>query len=96
MKVDSGRVGITNLLDLNKPIEEVNINSGIWTVYLFAFNLGSDQSYDRRVERPKLDSDELTDEQLKNNWEYERYRIVLVPGMQTPIGILRGTANKGE
>ncbi|BAU13300.1 hypothetical protein LEP3755_38390 [Leptolyngbya sp. NIES-3755] len=94
LKVDSGKVGITNLLYLRKPVKEVTIDAGIWTVYLLAFSLGSDEFHNRGIERPKLDSDRLTDEQLRNNWEFERYRIVLVPGMQVPIGVLHGTATK--
>lgn len=78
LKIDSGGVGITNLLYL-EPIKEVSVNSGIWTVYLLAFNLG-------------VDSEESSDEQLRANWEVERYRIVLVPDFRTPIGILYRTA----
>lgn len=92
LKIDSGKVGITNLSYLNEPIKEVSLNSGVWTVYLLAFNLGSDQYWDRRVARSERKSETLSDEQLKTNWEFERYRIIFVPSFQTPIGVLRGTA----
>lgn len=90
LKVDSGKVGITNLLSMSEPIKIVFVEPGVWTVYLLAFNLGSDQFWDRRVVRPERNPEPLSDEQLKANWEYERYKIVLVPGFQTPIGVLRG------
>lgn len=96
LRIDSGRVAITNLLFLDEPIKQVDIRPGVWTIYLLAFNLGTDQLFNRRIPRPESRSgkqpDELTDVQLKANWEFERYQIILVPGFQTPIGVLHGTA----
>lgn len=94
LKVASGRVGITDLLYLHEP-KEISINSGVWTVYLLAFNLGSDQYWHRRVARTERNPERLSDEQLRANWEFERYRIVLVPNFQTPIGVLYGSATVG-
>lgn len=96
LNIDSGRVGITDLLYLNEPSEEILVDPGVWTIYFLAFNLGSDRLWERRVARPERRSerlsDELSDEQLRTNWEFERYRIVLVPGFQPPIGIIHGEA----
>ncbi|MBE9101286.1 hypothetical protein [Vacuolonema iberomarrocanum] len=96
LKIDSGRVGITNVLYLNEPSEEILVDPGVWTIYFLAFNLGSDQLWERRVARPERSSerlsDELSDEQLRANWEFECYQIVLVPGFQPPIGIVYGAA----
>ena len=92
LKVDSGRVGITDLAGLDVPVEEISVNPGVWTVYSLAFNLGSDKFWERRVARPERSSERLSDEQLRANWEFERYRVVLVPGFQPPIGILHGEA----
>ncbi|MBW4538017.1 MAG: hypothetical protein KME43_02605 [Myxacorys chilensis ATA2-1-KO14] len=83
--IDSGNIGITSLLDLNEPMKKVAVNSGIWTVYLLAFNLGSD---------PEGDSEVPSDEQLRADWKAERYKMVLVPGFQTPIGVLHGAGAK--
>ncbi|MBD2072347.1 hypothetical protein H6F86_00160 [Phormidium sp. FACHB-592] len=96
LRIDSGRVAITNLLYLTEPMKQVDINPGVWTVYLLAFNLGTDRLFNRGIPRPESRSgkqlDQLTDDQLKANWEFERYQIILVPGFQTPVGVLHGTA----
>jgi hypothetical protein len=92
LKIDAGKVAIANLLYLDEPLKEILVDPGVWTVYLLAFNLGSDQYFDRRLKRTELSSEELSDDEIKANWEFERYRIILVPDLQTPIGILRGTA----
>lgn len=96
LQVNSGKIAITTLNSDPKAPKKVAVRPGTWTVYLLAFNLGTDQLFNRRIPRPKSRSgkqpDELTDAQLKANWEFERYQIVLVPGFQTPIGVLHGTA----
>lgn len=98
LQVNSGKIVISVLFSEPDPTTEVALKPGTWTVYLLAFNLGSDQLFERREPRSdgnsEKDSKVLSDEQLKANWEFERYQIILVPGMQTPIGVLHGTANR--
>jgi hypothetical protein len=95
LKVDSGRIGITNLLYSYEPIQEVAVDSGVWTAYLLAFNIGSDKYWDQGTASLREDSEVPSDEQLKANWEFERYQIILVPDFQTPIGVLHRTAMVG-
>lgn len=81
LQVDSGKVAITNLLNLGEPISEIVVPSGQYTVYLFAFNLGVDEA--REWERGDFvdDDRQLSDEELKAELNFERYKIVLVSGM---------------
>jgi hypothetical protein len=98
LQVNSGKVRVSVLFADRKPVAEILIPAGTWTVYLLAFNLGSDSLFLRGSPRPKAESveGELSDEQLKARLDYERYKLVLVPGMQPPIGVLKGAALLGE
>jgi hypothetical protein len=96
LQVNSGKIAITTLNSDPKEQKKVAVQPGTWTVYLLAFNLGTDELFNQRIPRPESRSgkqpNEFTDDQLKANWEFERYQIILVPGFQTPIGVLHGTA----
>lgn len=98
LQVNSGKILISELFSEPSPEKEVVVAPGTYTVYSLAFSLGSDQLFDRRVPRPQSERDsisELSDAQLKAKVELEHYKIVLVPGMQVPIGILHGTTTVG-
>ncbi|NJL10775.1 MAG: hypothetical protein HC908_13080 [Calothrix sp. SM1_7_51] len=93
LQVSSGKVSVSDLINLGKPpTNTIKLNSGQYTLYLLAFNLGIDEYWE--WENSDSISDEhgkpLTDEELKARLDFERYKLVFVPGSPQVIGVVYG------
>lgn len=75
LKITSGKLGIASPLD---TIADIDIKEGSYIAYILAFNL------------TKEDENELSDEELEQRTDLERYTIVLVPGSTDHEGVIKG------
>lgn len=91
LQVQSGKVNISDLVN-KPPVSTIQVDSGQYTLYLLAFNLGIDEYWE--WEHSDCISDEhgkpLTDEQLKARHDFERYKLVFVPGNPQVLGVVYG------
>ena len=82
LNVDSGKVSVSTLIDLNTPDVTVEVPPGRYTVYLLGFDLDKD---------PGEEADDR--DAPASAWaNAERYNIVLVPGEGhiEPYGVVQG------
>jgi hypothetical protein len=75
----------SNVLSIFSHVEGIasnmNIDSGDYVLYILAYNLGVDEY---------SDSDDVSDEELEQMTDIERYKIVLVPGRIENEGVIKG------
>jgi len=80
--ISSGVLAIAN--PMNATCEEfeirVDVKAGNYIAYIFVYNVGCD-SYAE---------DDLTDEELEQRTDIERYKVVLVPGRIENEGVVKG------
>jgi hypothetical protein len=74
--------GILSILCLADEEEStINIENGDYVIYILAYNLGVDEY---------SDSDDVSDKELEQMTDIERYQIVLVPGRIEIEGVIKG------
>jgi hypothetical protein len=96
LQVDSGKVGITSLLELDEPLREVAVTPGQYSVYLLAFNLGIDQATKWQQRDFTDDSDPPAGENDRGNVNFEWYQIILSPGQPDNIGVVKWIPKTGQ
>ncbi|MGC1396620.1 MAG: hypothetical protein WA828_20345 [Coleofasciculaceae cyanobacterium] len=78
LNIVSGELEITTTTGDSEA--NISLTKGAYIVYVLAFNLGIDSE------------DYLSDQELENSTDVERYRIVLVLGHTSTEGVVKGEA----
>ena len=77
----TGLVHIMSVLD-DEPVLSIEVERGDYSLYFAGLNIGIDQL-------SLGEEHELTDEQLAQRMDLERYRVHLVPGHSNKVGRLK-------
>lgn len=92
LSIQGNALALMGPTDGDEDILRFEVSPGDYTLFVLAYNIGTDAFSTGELE-DQDDDDDLTDEELAARTDYERYRLILVPGHSAETGVVHGDAN---